>query len=125
MPTAEQEAWEENLWQDIRKIVKEIIVILNTKSPRDNQFSIASGNSQEIINTYRTVRLTFTSRNYIRGNTSNPKIKYEINCFGRINVKNVNLIIPVSHNEIYTKKEIERAKNSILVKILEILEKSS
>ncbi len=114
--TAEEEAYEENFIQDIKKIGKEITVLLNNQMPLDKQFYTG------VQRDYIAIIIKDKSFGFYIGVgvDGTKKIKWGISVTINNPIDHIarRYNIPVSHRDIYTKQELERAKNSILVKIL-------
>ena len=121
--TADEEAARENFIFDIYRIGKEVAEYLNKIYARDFSFTFSkeSEGCRIIIKPQYTWKVELLS-----SDSKNKKITYEIICifYSHDSAKRENAIyltanVPVSHREIYTKKEIERAKKSLMVKVLE------
>ena len=130
--TAEEAAWEENFTNDIIKINKELLILINKQMPGDQQFRIFPLSGAYVVGkSLPIVSLEDKNKNILielssgAGYQKNPKIIWSILLrFSRLRHGN-DLVynIPVSHRDVYTRKELERAKNSILVKILGYIKK--
>lgn len=121
MATAQQEAWESNFEKDLQKLTKDLIKELNKNAPRDNQFNLNNNRISRFIKMNGggyTESIQLWS--FI---TPHEKIKWSIKYEIFINKINRG-ILPISPNSIYTKKEIERAYKSILLKVLEMINSS-
>ena len=122
MQTAEEAAWQENFIKDLEKITKEIMIILNKQLPIDKQFELVT----PLWKNFCTIGLNDNSfAFYLSPNEpNNKKIKWDIKIYEKHEGDSGPIeFVPVSHNGVYTKKELERAKNSCIVKILDYMKR--
>ncbi|MEK6932202.1 MAG: hypothetical protein AABW56_00200 [Nanoarchaeota archaeon] len=133
METAEEEAWKENFLHDINDMVGEIIKILNRQLPKDKEFRWWAGLRVFNYQDYAGITLIDMinrddgpSFSFRPNKPENQKIKWELISFAhpKKGKREVLGIFPVSHRDLYTKKELERVKNSLVTKILDYLNQS-
>lgn len=117
MKTAEEDAWEENFFEDIVKIADEILVLLNKQMSIDTQFNI------DLYKNYVVIENRNLKFYLEKGYAQNSKIKWAIYLGIGSHLSGKGTMVLVSHRDVYTKQELERAKNSIIVKILDHLKK--
>ena len=117
--TADEEAIEANFIVDIQRIGVDLQKSLNKQLARDEPgFSFDKKRDGCKLEKGRKGGGSFQI--FIESSESkNPKITFQILCEFYTGHKSIQVLIPVSHQEIYTKKEIERAKKSVMVKVLE------
>ena len=134
--TADQEAYEKNFRRDIEKLANEVVIELNNNMPRDKQFEMDSEMNSYILVNCRVFclgkknsdRFCYWIYPVSEGDNS-PNMRWEIWLIAQITKKGrllpIFTKIPVTHNERYTKQELERAKNSIITKVLEELNRQN
>ncbi len=119
MTTAQQEAWEANFEKDIQKISRNIVKELNKNAQRDHQYNLDKDN--RISRWIKTQTGGHTESIQLWALFSpNEKIKWSIKY--EIFIGGIDRgITPMSHNDVYNKKELERAYKSILLKIFQMV----
>ena len=118
--TAEEEAIDAKFILDIQTIGKELQKFLNDQLPRDEpEFSFKKSDlGCQLIKKSSRARFAFTIE-IEASKLKNSRITFQIACRLFQTRGFIEILIPVSHREVYTKKEIERAKKSLMVKVLE------
>ncbi len=124
MVTMQEEAQLENFNEDIKKMAKEIASALNALLSREDQVSAIDvwiTDKDE-----RKIRIGLGGYAALRKDAkpSNPKLKWEIKVIGTF-YNDVDFRVPVSHRDAYVKKELERARNSILKKLEELINQNA
>ena len=126
--TSDEEAIEANFIVDIQRMGNELQKFLNNQIPRGEPLFSFEKREQlgcilkkgPAIKGEKSFEIVLDTNKYAP--QRNIKITFEIVCVIYHNKRQV-FKIPVSHRESYTKKEIERAKKSLMVKVLEGLKK--
>jgi len=125
--TANEEAIEANFIVDIQRIGEALQKLLNHQLPRNEPLFSFEKYGEGCTMTKSLDILGYKQLQIVIEKVFEPKnkkITFEIVCV-LYGIKRLVINIPVSHREKYTKKEIERAKKSIITKVLEGLRKIS
>ncbi len=126
--TIQEKVARENFYNDIINLSREILVLLNNLLPYDNKLKHDSHSGNDTIGWYGLKDNSFQfiiDSGFENYPISKPNVKFEIRV--RYIIKGEKgpsmFVIPVTNNEIYTKKELEMAKNSIFIKLLDVIKK--
>jgi hypothetical protein len=123
MKTAEKEAWEENFYKDVSKITKEIASKIKDMLSRDEGNKITFKDFKKESGIFyhpHQIYLSPLPPDGIVWNIKKPKVQWAILIrFNPSTASSKSELVNVSHRDFYTKQELERAKNQVLVKILE------
>ena len=118
--THKEEAYEENFNYDFEKLIKEIVVKLSKEFSPRLRFEYYGGRTSINLEVIRNGIVVDDIQ--IAGLITNEKKnKYKITIHSR--VKKDDTIISVGKRETYTKDELEKAKNSVLIKVLDYIKK--
>lgn len=123
MVTPEEEAYIANAWKDLEKITKEMAVILNQKVViYSHPFNVRHdrGNwSIENKNHTVVIQMRIASPFFMLKGQGKWVLDWQLQIFTFV----ANYITEISHNDFYTRAELEKAKNSVLTNILEKLQR--
>ncbi len=122
----EEAAWQENFKRDVRNMLNEILVALNKnkKIPEGKKFIIKEKSSDPPIWELEIKFLSSKIRDFsvFIGILPTKKIRYGLYFQLCVNKEYIPPIdIPLSYASMYTKDELNKAKNRILTPIVEYL----